>query len=281
MSARTLLLALPCIALAGACAGPTTGTRDEGVLVPATTFLMGTSTGELPALRARFASDDWPFYAPELPQHAQAVAAFRMDRTPVTNAAFAAFLGAHPEWTREQAPPALQNGKYLLDWRSGAYPAGSARHPVTYVTWYAAMAYCGWQGGRLPTEAEWELAASASDGHHEFPWGDEPPTPMRANYGASGHGGPVDVMSYPPNERGLFDMAGNVWEFMLEEWRDDYSKPLVLPAEPFDAIRSRRGLRGGSWGGSPVNLRVRYRDSHPPAGAEPHVGFRCVHPFPG
>lgn len=122
------------------------------------------------------------------------------------------------------------------------------------------------------------VTRSRDSATQEFPWGNEPPTPKRANYGASGNGGPVDVGSYPPNERGLFDMAGNVWEFMFEEWRDDYSKPLVLPTEPFDAIHSRRGLRGGSWEGSPVNLRVRYRDSHPPTGAGPHVGFRCVRP---
>ena len=277
MSARIVLPGLACLALLTSCAGgnPVAG-PDAGVLVTGTTFLMGTSQDELPALRARFPDDAWPFYAPELPQHAETVRTFRIDRTPVTDEAFASFLRAHPEWTRENVSPDLHNGKYLQDWHGASFPAGAGRHPVTFITWQAAMAYCGSQGGRLPTEAEWELAASSPDGHHEFPWGEDPPSPARANYGASGHESPVDVASYSPNERGLFDMAGNVWEFMLEEWRDDYSKPLVLPAEPLDTIRSRRALRGGSWGASPVNLRIRYRDSHPPGGAGPHVGFRCV-----
>ena len=276
MPVRLVLPSLACAALLASCATPSGATRDDDVLVPAATFLMGTSQGELPALRARFPGDDWPFWAPELPQHAESVAAFRIDRTPVTNEAFATFLHAHPEWTRGSTPSA-HDGKYLQGWQGTSFPAGSGRHPVTFVTWQAAMAYCAWRGGRLPTEAQWELAASPPEGHREFPWGDEPPTPLRANYGASGHGQPVDVASYAPNARGLFDMAGNVWEFMLEEWRDDYTKPLVLPSEPWDAIRSRRALRGGSWDGSPVNLRVRYRDSHPPDGAQAFVGFRCVH----
>jgi formylglycine-generating enzyme required for sulfatase activity len=272
-----LSVAMAAVALAG-CATSRPEARDDRVLVPAATYRMGTSAEDLPALRARFPDDAWPFYAPELPQHDETVAAFRIDRTPVTDDAFAAFLRVHPEWTRERVPPGSHNGKYLQDWQGSDPPAGAGRHPVTWITWQSAMAYCGWRGGRLPTEAEWELAAAPAGGGGDFPWGNAPATPARANYGAGGHGGPVDVASYPANDRGLFDMAGNVWEFMLEEWRDDYARPLVLPALPYDAVTTRRGLRGGSWDGSPVNLRVRYRDSHPPGGAGPHVGFRCVYP---
>ena len=76
---------------------------------------------------------------------------------------------------------------------------------------------------------------------------------------------------YRPNAYGLYDMAGNVWEFVEEPWSDDYSKtpPSPLPQD-------RHVIRGGSYGGGPINHRVRYRDSHPAGGAGPHVGFRCA-----
>ena len=75
---------------------------------------------------------------------------------------------------------------------------------------------------------------------------------------------------YPPNPYGLYDLAGNVWEFVEEPWTDDYSKtPSPMPQD-------RHVIRGGSFGGSAINLRVRYRDSHPAGGAGPHVGFRCA-----
>jgi len=66
-------------------------------------------------------------------------------------------------------------------------------------------------------------------------------------------------------------MAGNVWEFVEESWTDDYSKTPPLPVP-----QDRHVIRGGSFGGSAINLRVRYRDSHPAGGAGPHVGFRCA-----
>ena len=83
---------------------------------------------------------------------------------------------------------------------------------------------------------------------------------------------------YAPNGFGLYDMAGNVWEYVLDEWRDSYEQERVLAPGGPAQVETRRGLRGGSWGGHPVNLRVRFRDSHPPEGAGPHVGFRCVRP---
>jgi formylglycine-generating enzyme required for sulfatase activity len=92
------------------------------------------------------------------------------------------------------------------------------------------------------------------------------------------------VGQYPPNGFGLCDMAGNVWEYCLDEWgpyragltAEAADGDLLYPGESFLAVTTRRVIRGGSWGGAPVNLRVAYRDSHPPEGAGSHVGFRCV-----
>jgi formylglycine-generating enzyme required for sulfatase activity len=87
----------------------------------------------------------------------------------------------------------------------------------------------------------------------EFPWGDALPGPNSANRLGAGIGEPTRVASYPPNAAGLYDMAGNVWEFAEDLWDGD-----------------RRVIRGGSFGGSPVNLQVRFRDSHP-------AGSPCAH----
>ena len=128
--------------------------------------------------------------------------------------------------------------------------------------------------------------------NQSFPWGDEPADKTRANYGGSGIKTTTAVGSYPANGYGLFDMAGNVWEFLADEWRPYSDRPqtnplsgqalltdgrrsLVLEQDPED-VTTRRVIRGGSFGGAPLNLRVTYRDSHPPEGAREFVGFRCA-----
>lgn len=120
----------------------------------------------------------------------------------------------------------------------------------------------------------------------EFPWGNDLVDATRANYSASGIGMTTPVGRYPPNGYGLYDLAGNVWEYCLDEWQEDFYaiSPLQNPIagaggftnDYYRQVTTRRVIRGGSWGGAPVNLRVAYRDSHPPTGAGDHVGFRCV-----
>jgi formylglycine-generating enzyme required for sulfatase activity len=258
-----------------------TPAQDGMVLIVGGSFMMGTDSSKVELLQARFDVDGWDFYTPELDRHSEDVASFWMDRTEVTEADFSAFIDTNPEWLPSRIPPEFHNGEYLAHWHDGKYPAGTADHPVKNVSWYAAMAYCQWNGGRLPTEAEWEYAAGAGQSDAAFPWGDEMPNTTLANYGASEIGGPVSVGSYPANATGLFDMAGNVWEYTLDEWRDHYSEPKLPAPGTLAEVTTRRAVRGGSWDGHPVNLRVRFRDSHPPEGAGAHVGFRCVRPAPG
>ncbi len=235
--------------------------------MPEGAFTMGTNESSVDALLARFSSKRRELFASELPAHRATVGAFFIDRTEVTNAAFKTFVDAHPEWSRERLAGDRHNGEYLKTWAGGSYPAGEANVPVTFITWHAASAFCQSAGKRLPTEAEWEFAAGR--GHAaEFPWGDDAPDASKANWSGANIGKPSPAGTFPA-AHGLHDMAGNVWEFVADPWKDSYLDAAKLSP-------GRRVIRGGSFGGSPVNLRVRYRDSHPELGAGPHVGFRCA-----
>jgi formylglycine-generating enzyme required for sulfatase activity len=254
------------------------------VLVRGGSFLMGTPADTIPALRERYKVAFPGVFENEAPAHRVAVADFQIDRDEVTQRRFLAFVDANPPWRKDRLAPTLHNGRYLENWADGLYPDGQAEHPVVFVTWHAAQSYCRWAGGRLPTEAEWEFAARAR-GDLEFPWGDGPPAPTSSNYAASGVKATVSVGSYPPNPLGINDMAGNVWELLLDEWRERHADaggddPIAGGAVPDDrllTVTGRRALRGGSYGGAPVNLRTRWRDSHVVTNATAFVGFRCAY----
>ena len=257
------------------------------VFIGGATFRMGTDKSEIPRLQEIFKVKRAEMFQEETPRRSVRLDSFYLDRTEVTNAAFKKFLDKNPAWRKGVIPPALHNGKYLQDWRETDFPAAKADYPVAFVSWYTAAAFCRSQGKRLPTEAEWEFAARGGLGEKQFPWGDEMPDRQRANFGASGIGAAVRVAAYAPNGYGLFDMAGNVWEFLADEW-GKYPASAELSVNPvaggdfflsgdsFRSIKTRRALRGGSFGGSAINLRVAYRDSHQPENAVEHVGFRCA-----
>ena len=276
---RTLLVAL--VALACASVDSQTPPQPLAVPVPGGTFRMGTSAASIPALKARYGVGFRGVFEDEVPDHAVTIGAFRLDRVEVTNERFERFVRARPEWSRARMPASLHNGHYLEHWTGDAPPAVAAAHPVVFVTWHAAQAFCAWEGGRLPTEAEWEFAARAGR-DAEFPWGDEPPTPERTNFRASGLAATRPVGSYPANPLGLQHMAGNVWEFVADEWRayspDAQVSPLAgtVPPDPRE-VQGRRVVRGGSFDASPVNLRTRWRDSHDVRNAVAFVGFRCAY----
>jgi formylglycine-generating enzyme required for sulfatase activity len=258
------------------------------VLVPGTTFRMGTDASEIPRLQQAFGIKRAELFSAEVPTHSVTVGSFYIDRYEVTNARYKKFLDKNPRWRRDHIEARYHNGNYLKHWDGDNYPKEKADHPVTNVSWYSAVAFCRWEGKRLPTEAEWEYAARGGLSGKAFPWGDEPVDKTRANYIGSGIKGTARVESYPANGYGLFDMAGNVWEFTADEWGPYPSSPQVNPVaggnlfldDTFYTVTSRRVIRGGSWGGAPVNLRVAYRDSHPPEGARDFVGFRCAKSAP-
>ena len=243
-------------------------------MIPGATYEMGTNAAEVPMLMEKFGVKRAELFAEESPRHRVTISSFYLDRTEVTNEQFKRFVERHAEWQKDKIAAELHNGKYLQDWSGSDFPAGKEKYPVVFVSWYAATAFCQAHGKRLPTEAEWEYAARGGLKEKAFPWGDEMPDKTRANFGASGLKAPTAVASYPANGYGLFDMAGNVWEFLADEWQKYPGK--ANGKADYLQVKTRRALRGGSFGGSPVNLRVAYRDSHSPENAVEHVGFRCA-----
>ena len=129
--------------------------------------------------------------------------AFYMDKYEVANAQYRKFVQA----TGHRAPTYWDDDDF-----------NQPNQPVVGVSWHDATAYAKWVGKRLPTEKEWEWAARGSLVGKEYPWGDQEPSSSRANYGSK-VGKPTAVGSYPANGYGLYDMAGNVYEW-CQDWYD-------------------------------------------------------------
>lgn len=249
-------------------------------LIPGATFEMGQDAADIPKLQERFGVRRAEMFSEETPKHRVTIGAFYLDRTEVTNKQFKRFVDQNPEWQKERIAAEYHNGKYLQHWNGNDFPAGQENYPVVFVSWHAAAAFCRSQGKRLPTEAEWEFAARGGLEGKAFPWGDEMPDKSRANYSDSGLKEVAVVGGYLANGYGLYDMAGNAWEFLADEWKKyplDAGDPSGLFKDrSYLAVKTRRALRGGSYGGAPVNMRVTFRDSHQPENAGDHVGFRCA-----
>jgi formylglycine-generating enzyme required for sulfatase activity len=254
------------------------------VFVHGGTIQVGIDFNEIPHFAKIFDITDQQLFQDEVPKHPVSVDDFYIDKRLVTNAQFKSFIDVNPAWQPRRVSPLFDNGNYLKHWVRLAGPLANADHPVVNVNWYAAVAYCTWAGKRLPSEAEWEHAARGGL-DALFPWGNEPVDENRANFGGSGLGTTSPVGNYPANRYGLFDMAGNVWEFTLDEWKPypttSASNPVSTEKRSREAVEflqvtTRRVIRGGSFDGAPVNLWVDYRDSHPPNGSREFVGFRCA-----
>ena len=150
-----------------------------------------------------------------------------------------------------------------------AFPIGEERQPVVNVTWREAMAYAASIGGSLPTEVQWEFAARGSEGRR-YPWGNREPTCERVHYRSCNPRGPIEVMARPEGAtpEGIYDLAGNVAEWVAPIWFDPRNTPVN--------DESRR-LRGGSFLSPPFALRSADRVNYLHSGFESEdVGFRVV-----
>ncbi len=236
-------------------------------LIPAGAFEMGDHLGE--------------GQSDERPVHTVALDTFYMDETEVTNARYRAFTDA----TGHRAPFHWENER---DLGSLVKP----QFPVIYVSWHDAMAYAQWAGKRLPTEAEWEYAARGGRVGQRYPWGNEI-SHAQANYSGKGErdrwNWPAPVKRFPPNGFGLYDMAGNVWEWCMDEYEKDFystsprNNPVAggwisLDNDDFRNLRSHRSWRGGAWDGGSESITVSNRFNAAPHKRFLKTGFRCVFP---
>ena len=256
---------------------PTIPSPPEGmVLIPAGEFQMGSNDAE---------SDN-----DEQPIRTVHVDAFYMDETEVTNAQFKEFLIENPRWQKGRIDSRFADTNYLKLWSGNNYPSGKGNHPVVYVSWYAAMAYAEWAGKRLPTEAEWERAARGGLVGNKYPHGNTL-TPRDANYGRNVKDSTA-VGRYPANAYGLYDMAGNVWEWCLDEYDSDFyftfprsgvarnplsgANSVKWLLDNFTNVKLSRVLRGGSWFTSARLVRVANRNNSAPTTPSFDLGFRCA-----
>ena len=230
------------------------------VLIPAGEFEMGNEKG----------------HDREKPVHTINLDNFYIDANEVTN--------AHYEKCEKSgvcsapgAPGSFNRESYF---RNSTY----ADYPVIYVNWEQASNFCNWRGARLPTEAEWEKAARGGLNGMEYPWGNDHPVCRKgakngAMFDDGGDCNDLDteaVGSYAPNGYGLYDMAGNVWEWVMDWYMDTYYSisPLENPLGPISG--ETRVLRGGAWYGDPDSLRVSDRFSLNPDDQLNNVGIRCA-----
>ena len=228
--------------------------------------------------------------------HRVFVSEFFIGRHAVTNDDYARFVRAtgYPPPT-VRALPLVANGErdslfremaMPYGWEGTDPPPGRGAHPVVLVRYEDAVAYCGWLSAaiertvRLPTEAEWEKAARGGVDGRRFPWGNEM-TPTHGNYlsdpDAKRQRGTRPIGTYPPNGYGLYDVSGNVWEWVSDWYAPDYygTGDSRDPRGPTSG--AMRIVRGGSWVNDDVSmLRCAYRHKVPPDTYAYSIGFRVA-----
>jgi formylglycine-generating enzyme required for sulfatase activity len=271
-------------------------------------------------------SDYYPDgYSDELPEHIANIDAFALDRYEVTVGRFRRFVEAYDAWRAAGNPQngagarsnvaasgwlqswmylgnelpsssvqlrqALSCSTYYSTWTENA--AAFESYPINCVTWYEAFAFCLWDGGWLPTEAEWEYAAAGGggpDGNRLYPWGSAEPTQALANcwdtWGEQESPTPLEVGSKPAGvgRWGHFDLAGSMDEWVMDWYGDTYYGDADYPStcdECMNATPSQsatRVARGGSWYWYWYKARAAYRNLDKPDTRRHDFGFRCARP---
>jgi iron(II)-dependent oxidoreductase len=239
----------------------------------------------------------------EKPEHPVRVEAFRLDAAPVTNAEYARFVDAggyeDPQWWSPEGWEHIRAEGWTapMTWERVSQGDGSPRwyrtsfgvreeipadQPVLHVCFHEAAAYAAWAGKRLPTEAEWEFAARhdhATGTTRRFPWGDEDPTPERANLDQR-HLQPAPVGAYPAGASplGVHQLIGDVWEW-CDSGFEGYPGFEPFPYKEYSEVffgGDFRMLRGSSFGVGTPNARATFRNWDLPIRRQIFSGFRCA-----
>ncbi|WP_105258845.1 formylglycine-generating enzyme family protein [Pseudoalteromonas sp. T1lg88] len=209
----------------------------------------------------------------------QSVASFYLDKYPVTNQEFWQFTQDHPRWRKERMAALFAEPTYLQHWqeRQGSVPFSAPKAPVTHVSWFAADAYCRTQGKRLPSVAEWELAALASetqaDGSQEPGYKQK----ILTWYSTPSQGALADIGLTESNFWGVYDLHGLVWE-----WTEDFNSSLVTGESRADsAIDTKLFCAAGVTGAVDPGdyaafMRYGFRSSLEAKYTLPNLGFRCA-----
>ncbi len=247
-------------------------------------------------------------YFNELPEHPATVAGFSLDKYEVTVGRFRKFVaqytGAAPA-AGEGAHPLIAGTGWQSAWNVSLSTSQAAlktnlacdesyqtwtdsvsaneRHAINCVSWYEAMAFCIWDGGRLPTEAEWEYAAAGGSENRLYPWGSQAPDGTRANFSEGANTPYTDVGSTPRGEGrwGQSDLSGGMWEWAY----DGYDALWYGKNNPCNncagiASGSNRVTRGGSWFYVATSLRAAIRHDVHPTKRNDIIGFRCARSAP-
>ena len=235
----------------------------EMVLIPDGTFLMGSPESE----QGRY---DYPRLAHpgssmvscyEGPQHEVTLSAFYIGRHEVTNEEYGRYLEAFPDANQPE------------DWSDSRL---GPRQPVVGVSWKESRAFAKWVGGRLPTEAEWEYAARAGT-TSPYLIGDDDEDLLRFAWYKANSKGTHPVAEKEPNDWGLYDVLGNVWEWCEDRWHDGYEgAPSDGSAWLVNPTDVGRVLRGGAFFNEARYLRVAFRHLSHPQDRMELVGFRVV-----
>ena len=229
-----------------------------GVTIPGGTYQMGAT--------------DLPYAQPI---HPVTLPTFELRRTEVTIGEYAACV------TAGQCSTPLEGG--YCNWNSGR----GDNQPANCVSWEQAKTYCAWIGGRLPSESEWEYAARSGGQDYLYPWGNETATcalaVMSEGGTGCGTGYTMAVCSRPAGNsaQGLCDLAGNVWEWLEDDWHDDYTgAPGDGSAWVDDPRASNRVVRGGAFYYGAGSLRAASRSAGYPFAGDFDIGFRCARDAP-
>jgi formylglycine-generating enzyme required for sulfatase activity len=235
------------------------------VYIPAGSFQMGSDDGN----------------ASEKPMHRVILDAYYIDQYEVTNTRYAQCVDGGVC----SAPMVAESFSRESYYGNATY----ANYPVIWVDWFAAQTYCEWRDARLPTEAEWEKAARGEDGFI-YPWGNEfdgslanfcdtnCEFEMRIIAFNDGYLETAPIGSFPGgvSPYNIFDMAGNVWEWVADWFDDTYYANAPENNPTGSEVGSKRVIRGGSWDNQPEGLRTFLRNEIEPILGSNNIGFRCV-----